>query len=95
MPDEFPSILKKGEGVFTEGQMKALGGGGGGDVSIVVHNNAPGTEARATAKDDGNGGKTIEIMIDELNGKNIGRHGSSSDRALRSRFALNPVLTGR
>lgn len=93
--DEVPIIAKRKEGVFTEGQMKALGGGGGGDVSIVVHNNAPGTEARATAKDDGNGGKTIEITIDELNGKNIGRHGSSSDRALRSRFALNPVLTGR
>ena len=26
-PDEFPSILQKGEGVFTKGQMNALGGG--------------------------------------------------------------------
>jgi hypothetical protein len=26
MPDEFPAILQKGEGVFTPAQMKALGG---------------------------------------------------------------------
>lgn len=32
MPDEFPAILQKGEGVFTQAQMKALGGGG---VTII------------------------------------------------------------
>jgi hypothetical protein len=25
-PDEFPAVLKRGEGVFTPGQMRALGG---------------------------------------------------------------------
>ncbi|HCY86590.1 MAG TPA: hypothetical protein DHV36_15760 [Desulfobacteraceae bacterium] len=39
MPDEFPAILQKGEGVFTEGQMAALGaatqGGSSRSVSIT------------------------------------------------------------
>lgn len=95
MPDEFPSILKKGEGVFTEGQMKALGGGGGGDVSIVINNNAPGTEAKATAKDDGQGGKSIEIMVDELVSANLSRHGSASDRAMRRNYAVRQNLARR
>lgn len=36
MPDEFPAILQKGEGVFTKGQMAALGGSR--KVSVSVHN---------------------------------------------------------
>lgn len=94
MPDEFPSILKKGEGVFTEGQMKALGGGGG-DVSIVINNNAPGTEAKAQVKDDGQGGKSIEIMVDELVSANLSRHGSASDRAMRRNYAVRQNLARR
>ena len=34
--DEVPAILRKGEGVFTPGQMAALGGSGGGD-SVTIH----------------------------------------------------------
>jgi hypothetical protein len=34
--DEVPIIAKRGEGVFTEGQMKAMGGGGG-PQTIQVH----------------------------------------------------------
>jgi hypothetical protein len=36
-PDEYPAILKRGEGVFTPGQMRALGGGGG-SVRVEIHN---------------------------------------------------------
>lgn len=67
----------------------------GGSVNIVVNNNAPGTEAKAQVKDDGNGGKTIEVIVDELVSANLRRHGSASDRAIRSRFALQPALSGR
>lgn len=35
MPDEFPAILRKKEGVFTEEQMKALGGGENGTNAIL------------------------------------------------------------
>lgn len=40
--DEVPIIARKGEGVFTPGQMRALGGGGEvtiGDTSIVINGN--------------------------------------------------------
>ena len=36
--DEVPAVLKRGEGVFTPGQMAALGGGGAG-VTVVQHLN--------------------------------------------------------
>lgn len=36
MPNEFPAILQKGEGVFTKAQMKAMGGR---SVNIVNNNN--------------------------------------------------------
>lgn len=66
-----------------------------GAVNIVVNNHAPNTKATATSRDDGRGGKSIEVIIDEIGGKNLARHGSASDRALRSRYNLSPALTGR
>ncbi len=36
--NEVPIIAKRGEGVFTEGQMKALGGAGSSSVRIVMEN---------------------------------------------------------
>jgi hypothetical protein len=39
MPDEYPTVLKKGEGVFTPGQMKALGAEKkGGDTYVYFVN---------------------------------------------------------
>jgi hypothetical protein len=35
--DEMPAVLKRGEGVFTPGQMKALGGGGANVVVNVIN----------------------------------------------------------
>ena len=66
-----------------------------GAVNIIVNNHAPNTKATATSRDDGRGGKSIEVVIDEIGGKNLARHGSASDRALRSRYNLSPALTGR
>lgn len=70
-------------------------GASGGDVNVVIHNYAPNSKATATSRDDGRGGKSIEVIIDEIGGKNLARHGSASDRALRSRYNLSPALTGR
>jgi endonuclease YncB( thermonuclease family) len=59
LPDEYRAILKKGEGVFTEGQMAALGKSASPTViqqnqapkiSVVVNNNS-GTEAKVTQQD--------------------------------------------
>ncbi|TAK50235.1 MAG: hypothetical protein EPO23_03245 [Xanthobacteraceae bacterium] len=52
--DEIPAVLKRGEGVFTAGQMAALGGGSNSN-SVVIHQNVvfnnadPGSEARIRA----------------------------------------------
>jgi hypothetical protein len=47
MPDEFPAILQKGEGVFTKGQMAAMGTPANNNVvqnfaapNIVIQGNA-------------------------------------------------------
>lgn len=41
MPDEFPAILQRGEGVFTKAQMSSLGNGASfGDTHIVINGNA-------------------------------------------------------
>jgi lambda family phage tail tape measure protein len=47
-PDEFPSILKRGEGVFTPEQMKALGGQTAISISIPV--NMEGGDSRKAAR---------------------------------------------
>lgn len=48
--DEVPIIAKRGEGVFTPGQMAALGGGGSvsvGDTSIVINGNVGESELQS------------------------------------------------
>lgn len=47
MPDEFPSILKRGEGVFTKEQMKAMGGGGSVNAPVTVNLDARGADRDA------------------------------------------------
>ena len=41
MPDEFPAILQRGEGVFTKGQMAALGGAMKGQGNTTTSVNVP------------------------------------------------------
>jgi hypothetical protein len=45
MPDEFPAVLQRGEGVFTPGQMRAMGGGAP-IVKFEVNNQAAPVTAR-------------------------------------------------
>lgn len=58
MPDEFPAILQKGEGVFTRGQMAAMGGGGSGNVNVTVVNQSS-QPVTATQGKDSNGDPMI------------------------------------
>ncbi len=93
--DEVPIIAKRGEGVFTREQMKALGDNGKAPVyvDINVHNNAPNTQARATSSRDNSGNVSIDVIVEQIEGaigKNISK-GEGLSPILEQRYALNPA----
>ena len=93
--DEVPIIAKKGEAVFTPGQMKLLGGAmnSGANVSVNVHNYASGTTARADVQRDGSGGIDLNIIVEEIENKmnrNVSR-GEGLAPTLERRYGLNPA----
>jgi len=65
MPNEFPAILKKGEGVFTPEQMKALGSQGRG---VTVNSNVT-----VNMMSDSNGGQTNDPARAEMLGRDLSR----------------------
>lgn len=80
--DEVPIIARKGEGVFTEGQMKALGGAGGGvAVSVNVINNGAAVNVRQQTR---NGGMDIDLFLDPIEAGLADRVGSGSGPLARS-----------
>jgi lambda family phage tail tape measure protein len=93
--NEVPIIAKKGEAVFTPGQMQLLGGAlrakPNVNVSVRVQNNAASTEASATMRRDGAGNVDLSIFIEEVETKmarNIGR-GEGLASTLERRYGLN------
>jgi hypothetical protein len=70
-------------------------GFGGAGVVVNIINNANGTEVSTRESTGANGGKTIEVLIDEINGKNAARHGSATDRAMRGAYGVKPALVRR
>lgn len=96
--DEIPIIAKRGETVFTKGQMDALGtelnAKSPVNVQVNVHNNASGTKATATANKDAGGNVSIDIMVEQIEGiigKNISK-GEGLSPILEQRYALNPAF---
>lgn len=94
---EVPIIAQRGETVFTPGQMRALGAelGQRPEVQVNVHvdNRAPGTEARAQWRSDGNGGLSLDIVVEQIEGqiaRNIGR-GEGLAPTMERRYGLNPA----
>lgn len=95
--DEVPIIAKRGETIFTKGQMQALGGElnrkTSVSVNVNVHNNASGTKAYATSNQDNDGNVSIDVIIDQIEstiGKNISK-GEGLSPILEQRYALNPA----
>lgn len=93
--DEVPIIAKRGEGVFTKEQMKALGDNGKRETNIKVnvYNNASGTKARATSSRDNNGDVSIDVIVEKIEqtiGRNISK-GEGLSPILEQRYALNPA----
>jgi lambda family phage tail tape measure protein len=63
----------------------------GGGVTINIHNNASGVQATTEVVNNGNGGKSIEVMIDEVMSRNMMKSGSLSSKALSLRGAGQPM----
>ncbi|HER27501.1 MAG TPA: hypothetical protein ENI69_10370, partial [Rhodospirillales bacterium] len=94
---EVPIIAKRGETVFTAGQMRMLGSelGQKPEVKVVVNvnNRAPGTEATVQSRRDSNGNLGLDIVVEKIEGKlarNIGR-GEGLAPTLERRYGLNPA----
>ena len=95
--DEVPIIAKRGEAVFTPGQMKLLGGALGSsdkvNVRVNVHNHASNATARADVQRDGSGGLDLNIIIEEIENtmtRNVSR-GEGMAPTLERRYGLNPA----
>ena len=75
---EVPAILRKGEGVFTPEQMRALGGGGGTDVQ--VHNYGPTDGVQVSRRRGPSGREQVDVVVRESVSRQLGN--GSLDRAL-------------
>jgi len=83
--DEVPIIARKGEGVFTAGQMAALGGGSA--PQITIHNH---TEAQPQVSTGSNGDVTITLKkaIDGAVGDSMSS--GSGMRVLSKQYGIKP-----
>jgi len=91
MPGEYPAILQRGEGVFTPGQMKALGRV---DVTVNVINNA-GAEVAVNKTQNASGGIDLEVLIDNAVASKLSTFGSASNKAIRQNYDTSQRLTRR
>lgn len=84
--DEVPIVAKKGEGVFTAGQMAAMGSGSA-NVSVTVNNTAS-DKVESTVKPKMNNGKLeLEVLITQVLTKDMRNNGSIT-QGLSSTFGL-------
>jgi tape measure domain-containing protein len=86
-PDEVPTILRRGEGVFTQAQMAAMAPAGGGDVTVVVNDYRTNGDAVDVKQGTGpDGKKMIEVTIRDT--VNQGLSNGSFDRAMRASYGI-------
>ena len=106
---EVPIIAMRGERVLTEAQqantaatIKALAHlsqaqsqatGAAPQVSVQIHNHAPGVQAEASAQPTAGGGMDLTVMIEKIEGqmtRNVAR-GEGMAKVLEGRYSLNPA----
>jgi tape measure domain-containing protein len=84
---EVPAILHKGEGVFTPGQMAAMGKN---NVTVNVINN---TDVKvSTSKNETDDGLSINVIIDRVEealASRVGRNGTPLNSAIRNVGSVN------
>jgi hypothetical protein len=86
--DEVPIIAKRGEGVFTQGQMAAMGGAGKAPqftVNIVEDSSRAGQTEQSS---NDSGGIDFTSFVDTINARNIANQGSATSRTLAQRGRL-------
>lgn len=86
---EVPAILRRGEGVFTPEQMRALGGS---KVTVNIIE-GPGTRTRVSERSNNQGGIEIDVIVEQLEGRferNISRGGGLAN-ILERRYGLSPA----
>lgn len=69
--DEVPIIAKRGEGVFTPGQMAALGGGGGSSAPNIIINNHTDAQPQVSTGSNGDVTITLKKMVDGMVGDSL------------------------
>ena len=89
--DEVPTILRRGEGVFTPEQMRALSPAGGEMTLRIV--DGQGREV-PTRRRNGSRGPEIEVSLDALTAGFIGTPGSQTRQALELLGARQTLTTG-
>ena len=98
MPDEFPTILQRGEGVFTRDQMAALGarlaGAGGAQVNVTLVER-PDAAGSVTQKQNSNGGVDIEVAVAQIAARSAATPGAALNRAITDQLGGRQRLGGR
>lgn len=88
-------IAEDGEEVLTRDNPRHRDNFSGLKVSLQVINNAGVEVTAGRPRSDGQGGVSIDIMLDEAMGRALGRFGSRSNQAARGAFGLKPVTVRR
>lgn len=89
--DEVPIVAKRGEGVFTPGQMAAMGGANV-EVNINVQNQN-GSDVQVQKQKNNSGGVDLMVLVRDATNQNIAS--GAHDKAMRSRFGATPVGQSR
>jgi len=78
----------------SSGNLGVRSDGGGGNVEVVVNNYST---AQAETKEtvDSRGNRKIEVIVGDMTASEITRNGSSSQKAIRGTFGLQPQLIRR
>ena len=94
--NEVPAILQRGEGVFTRGQMAAIGEGlSRADVNVEVNviNNASGIQARVEHQQQPDGSTRLDVIVEQMEARMARSisQGSGLAPTLERRYGLNPA----
>jgi len=92
--DEVPIIARKGEGVFTAGQMAALGRGSAPQVNVTLIEKPDGGGS-VTQRQNSSGGIDIEVAIAQISAKSASTPGSPLNRVLADQFGQQQRLARR